>query len=301
MKYVYFLLFIFLIIFSSCNNGAKTENDSPFSGSINLSVDETLRPIADAQVNVYTHTYPGAKINVRYRPENQCVEDLLNDSSQVIFLGRALSEQEKKVFLQKNFAPKSLKIATDAIALVVNKSDKDTVMTMDKISRIFRGQDTEKVIVFDNAQSGTVNYIVKKFGLDNMPKNVFAAKSNLDAVKYVSENPKTLGIIGWCWISDTDDPITTKILSEVNLVNVVALDSASKGEAFKPYQINLAQNKYPLSREVFIIPREGSMGLTLGFTNFVIGVIGQTIILKSGILPARQSPRMIELDSKPMR
>ena len=301
MKHFCFLFFIFGFIFSSCNNSAKTENNSPFMGSINLSVDETLRPIADAQVNVYTHTYPGAKINIRYVPENQCVEDLLNDSSQVIFLGRPLNEQEKTVFRQKNFTPKSLKIATDAIALVVNKTDKDTVMTMDKISRIFRGQDTDKVIVFDNAQSGTVNYIVKKFGLNNMPKNVFAAKSNLDAVKYVSENPKTLGVIGWCWISDTDDPTTTKIFSEVNLVNVVTLDSSSKGEAFKPYQINLAQDKYPLSREVFIIPREGSMGLTLGFTNFVLGAIGQTIILKSGILPAHQVPRVIEIDTQQVK
>ena len=188
MKYACFLSFIFCVLISSCNNGTKTANDSPFIGSINVSVDETLRPIADAQVNVYTHTYPSAKINIQYRSENQCIEDLLNDCSQVIFLGRALNEQEKNVFLQKKFSPKSLKIATDAIALIVNKSDKDTVMSMDKISRIFKGLDNNKLIVFDNAQSGTVNYIVKKFGLDKMPKNVFAAKTNLDAVKYVADN-----------------------------------------------------------------------------------------------------------------
>ena len=74
-----------------------------------------------------------------------------------------------------------------------------------------------------------------------MPKNVFAAKSNLDAVKYVSENPNTIGIIGWCWISDTDDPITSKILSSVNLVSLVSIDSASKGGAFKPFQIKNRQ------------------------------------------------------------
>lgn len=303
MKYFCFLGLGLLFVFSSCRNNNKKDNtdfDTPISGSINLSVDETLRPIAEAQVNVYTHTYPGTKINVHYRPENQCIEDLINDSSQVIFLGRALTEKENKVFLQKNFAPPSLKIATDAIALVLNKADKDTIMTMDKIGRILRGEDKNKIIVFDNPQSGTVNYVTNKFGLDKMPKNVFAAKSNLDAVKYVSENANTIGIIGWCWISDTDDPITTKILSAVNLVNVVSLDSLSKGEAFKPYQINLAQNKYPLSREVYIIPKETRMGLAMGFATFVHGAIGQTIMLKSGILPAEQQPRDIQIVTKPV-
>ncbi len=300
MRYCLFLPIFLFIVSSSCNN-TKPENDTPISGSINLSVDETLRPIAEAQVDVYVHTYPGAKINVHYRPENDCVQDLLKDSCQVIFLGRALTTQEKDAFKTLKFDPPSLKIATDAIALVLNKSDKDTIMTMDKIARIFKGEVTDKTIVFDNAQSGTVNYIINKFGLDKMPKKVFAAKSNLDAVKYVSETPNTIGVIGWCWISDSDDPITNKILSAVNLVNLVSLDSASKGEAFKPYQLNLAQNKYPLSREVYIIPRERRMGLAMGFATFVYGVIGQTIILKSGILPANQEPREIEIITKPVK
>jgi phosphate transport system substrate-binding protein len=296
-------LLLFLIVMSFFSIGCKTSNenateiDTPTSGEITVSVDETLQPIAEAQVDIFQHQYPNAKINLRYRAEADCINDLFKDSCKLIFLGRTLKEAEMKAFKENTFNPPHLKVATDAIALVVNAKNRDTAFTYPQILKILRGEDKQYNIVFDNQFSGTVSYILNLTGQKTMPKNTYAMKSNLEAVNYVASHENTMGIIGWSWISDSDDPKTRDYLSKIRLVSISSKDDKEPG-FHKPYQLNLAQGKYPLSREVYIIQRERRNGLAAGFTSFVSNDIGQTIILKSGLLPANQQQRLIEMKTK---
>ena len=49
-----------------------------------------------------------------------------------------------------------------------------------------------------------------------------------------------------------------------------------------------------------MIQRERRAGLATGFTTFVYGEIGQTIMLKAGLLPANQQEREMEMKVKPI-
>ncbi len=280
-------------------NESSREVDTPTSGEINIAVDETLQPIAEAQVDIFHHQYPNAKINIRYRSEAQCVTDLYNDSCKLIFLGRQLNEGEMGYFKKMKFNPPTNKIATDAIALVLNPRAKDTAFTYAQVLEILRGGSSKYNVVFDNQSSGTVHYILNLTGATKMPANAFAASSNLDAVNYVAKNENAIGVIGWSWISDGDDPKTREYLSKTRLVALSPKEGSDK-KVYKPYQLNIAQNKYPLTREVYLVQRERRNGLSAGFTAFVLSDIGQTIMLKSGLLPAQQQDRWIEIKSKPV-
>jgi phosphate transport system substrate-binding protein len=298
-KYI-FLLSIIITLSISCKSAddRSTEIDTPTSGEINMSVDETLQPIAEAQVDVFQHSYPNAKVNIRYRSENECVTDLYNDSCKMIFLGRKLNDTEMKLFKSQTYNPPHVMICTDAIALVVNKSNPDTNITYDRFLRILKGEDTKFNIVFDDQKSGTVNYLLGLSG-GKLPSNAYNAKSNLNAVNYVAEHKEALGVIGWSWISDSDDPKTREYLSKVNLVSLSSKDKDDKA-FYKPYQLYLAQGKYPLTREVYSIQRERRVGLATGFTAFIYSEIGQTIMLKAGLLPSNQQNRWIEIKTKPV-
>jgi phosphate transport system substrate-binding protein len=299
-KYLSFLIAIILFSIGCASSNENSEViDTPTAGNISLSVDETLQPIADAQVDVFQHQYPNAKINIRYRSEAECVKDLYDDSCKLIVLGRQLTTEELTSFKNRNMNPPHTKIATDAIAIITNRNSKDTTFTYDQILKILRGQNGQYNIVFDNQNSGTVSYILGMTGEKQMPANAYAAKSNLEAVNYVATHDKAIGVIGWSWISDSDDPKTREYLSAVRLVSL-GTKEAKTTETYKPYQLNLAQGKYPLSREVFIIQRLRSNGLSAGFNAFVLSEIGQTIILKAGLLPAHQQDRWIEMTTKPV-
>ena len=311
MKRLIFLFSVIACFSMSCKSkDSKTgeELDTPTAGKTTISVDETVRPIAEAEADIFQHQYPKAVLTLRHRSENECVQDLFNDSCQAIMIGRQLTEKEKAAFRSITFDPPHIKIATDAIAILVNPKNRDTTMTFDEIAGILRGTNTkwsqigggvsgDITVVFDNANSGTVTYLLSKTGATTMPKNTFAAKSNLDVVDYVATHENAIGVIGWSWIADSDDPTTRQYLKKTRLVSVSA---KSETDYYKPYQLNLAQGKYPLTREVFMIQRERRSGLAAGFVSFIHGEIGQLIMLKAGLYPANQDERVIEIKTKPL-
>ena len=307
------ILFLTVIVSFSigCANQPESsaENtDTPVSGKINVSVDETLTPIALAEADIFQHHYEKVHLTIQERSENDCIKDLYNDSSKVIMIGRELTEQEMLAFKSLNFTPLQTKICTDAIALVVNPNNRDTALTYEQVLGILKGKITnwsqisskrsgDINVVFDNANSGTASYVLRLTGENAMPKNAYAMKTNLEAVNYVSTHENAIGIIGWSWISDSDDPVTHEYLRKTRLVSI-----SRKGEKvfYKPYQLNLVEGMYPLSRGVYMIQRERRAGLATGFTTFIYGEIGQTILLKAGLLPVNQQERNMEMKVKPM-
>ena len=309
-KWILFSTVIVLFLMGCGNQPVASgdEIDTPISGKINVSVDETLTPIALAEADIFQHHYEKVQLTVLERSENDCIKDLYNDSSKVIIIGRQLTEQEMLAFKSITYVPQQTKICTDAIALVVNPSNRDTALTYEQVMGILKGQITnwsqisskrsgDINVVFDNANSGTASYLLRMTGEKAMPKNAYAMKTNLEAVNYVSTHENAIGVIGWSWISDSDDPVTHEYLRKTRLVSI-----SREGEKvfYKPYQLNLVAGKYPLSRDVYMTQRERRAGLATGFTTFVYGEIGQTVLLKAGLLPANQQERNMEMKIKPM-
>jgi len=285
---------LFLIFLWGCETKVKVLKDNPDNGEINFSIDETLRPFIDAQLDVFAATFPSTKINRNYKTQNECISDLVNDSAQLICIGRALDTTESKILLQKKFAPPTYEIALDAIALISNKSDNDTTITMEQFRKILTGETSDKRLVFDKSNSSTVNFLMNYYKLNKLPPNAFATESNAEAIKYVSENKNSMGVVGWCWLSDSDDPFTKKSMEHIN---VLGIKTASQKEALKPYQINLADKQYPFFRSVYLYPREHGSNLACSFASFADGDIGQTIILKAGVVPRHPPVRMLEIKS----
>ncbi len=67
----------------------------------------------------------------------------------------------------------------------------------------------------------------------------------------------------------------------------------------QPYKAYILMKKYPLSRTVYIISREGRTGLGSGFLAYVASDKGQRIVLKSGLVPATAPVRLVELKRQP--
>jgi phosphate transport system substrate-binding protein len=296
VRYLSFGSVFILLLVVSCKREPEKKQDTTTSGVLSISVDETLLPIVQAQADIFMHRYPKATVILRYRTESECIQDLYTDSSQLVVLGKKLSDSEFESFKKISFNPLQLQVATDAMALIVHKETQDTALTYARVLDILKGNDKKTNIVFDNAGSGTVSYILALTGTSAMPPNAFAAKSNAEVVNYVSQNKNALGIIGWSWLSDSDDPRTQDYLRRIRLVSIGKKTTPS--DFYKPYQQNLMDSNYVLSRPVYVIQRERRSGLAAGFTTFLYGDIGQTIFNKAGLLPNNQFERWIEFSTK---
>lgn len=277
------------VLLLSCNSGNQNRQplDTPTSGTIRISVDETFEPLMEAEIKVFQSLYPKTRIIAEYKPEAECFKDLLNDSARVVIVTRDFNNQEKEYFKQIKITPQSMLLAWDAAALVVNRANPDSILTMDQVRHIMDGTDKERnwQLVFDNENSSTVRYIRDSINKGKpLPPNTMAAKTNPEVVDYVTKNKDAIGVIGVNWISDPDDSTTIEFTNKVTVVKVRA-DYGS--EFVKPYQAYIATGSYPLKRGMYFCLKEPYRGLGTGFVTFLGSYEGQLVIKKFRLFPAR--------------
>ncbi|WP_107827200.1 substrate-binding domain-containing protein [Mucilaginibacter yixingensis] len=297
------LLFMAAILlvtgFGACKHKkqpAKTE-DSFMAGTADFLIDESLSPIIDEEEFVFGSLYTEAKPHMVYKSENQALNLLLNDSIRFAILARDLKPDEKKL-MERRTLPATVNVfAHDAIALIVNQSSADTNITVSEVKNMLNGKSKSDLnIVFDNPNSSLVRYLKELSGSTELnAKNIYALKSNKEVVKYVSEHPKSIGIVGFAWLNDPDKDYA----ADVQKVRIMGVKDDTKNKDdngfTKPSQESLALKTYPLSRDIYIINCTNKQGLGTGFEGFLLSDRGQRIVLKSGLLPAKMPGREINI------
>lgn len=278
-----------MVVVAACNSGSTSngeEKDTPTKGTIHISVDETYKPLLDSEIKVFQSLYPKTKIIAEYKPEADCFKDLFNDSARMIIVTRELKDEEKEYFQKEKIRPQSLKLATDAIALIVNHANPDSILTMDQVRKIMVGEgDKPWQIVFDNQNSSTVRFIRDSINKGKpLPATTMAAKTNPEVIDYVSKNKNAIGVIGVNWISDTNDSTAIDFTKQVTTVKLRA-DGFT--DFVLPYQFYIGMKSYPLTRGMFYILKEPYQGLGAGFATFLGGQEGQLLIGKFKLYPAR--------------
>jgi phosphate transport system substrate-binding protein len=291
-----FGLVAFVFLFAMCNQKSKNESakETILKGSIAITVDETVKPIVDDQVAVFEGTYYDAKIAVNPKSEAEVINDLLNQKASVVITSRDLSKEELKSFEKSKIKPRVTPFAKDAIALISNKSNNDTLIALKTVIDFMQGKADPRIkgLVFDNPNSSTVRYMKELAKVQEVPKTgVFSFKTNDEVIKFVSENDGMIGVVGVNWLSQPS-PAMTETIKKINILSVMGLNDT---KYYSPSQNDLAEVKYPLARDLFIINCQGYSGLGMGFASFIAGEIGQRIVLKSGLLPVRTPSRKLKI------
>ena len=299
-------------LLASCRDSNKQkQSDTPTSGNIVIVSDESYEPLISIEADTFMGLYKKATVVVKYLPEEEAFKELTtNDSIRLIVAARELTEVEKDYFKGRKLIPRVTKIAVDAVALVLNNNNPDSLFKLSQLQDIFTGKisswkqlnaksslDSIR-IVFDRNGSANVRYLKNKFlGNTSLPSNCYATNSNADVIDYVSKNKNAIGIISVNWISDRDDPSANSFLTQIRIAGVSPADSSKHtGKFFKPYQSYIALHQYPLVRDVYIISREGRNGLGTGFASFVAGDQGQRIVRLMGMLPATMPVRLVQIN-----
>ncbi len=303
------LIFSLLALFGmACNSHPESGAgvDTPTSGTITIAAEEALQPIIEAQIAAFEGIYAQANIEAIYMPEQEVLEYMLGDSAVLAIVSRKLTAAEKSRLLSGKIWPSETKVAGDALAIIVNPANPDSLFTMDQLRGMLRGelQDWKQLnpasalggvqLVFDHAHSGSVRVLQDSLAaVKALPAYCFAVNSNPEVVAHVAANPAAIGIIGVSWVSDSDDSLSQQFTREVR---VAGLFSQQEGQYVQPYQAYLAQQLYPLQRDIYLLSREARAGLGSGFTSFVASERGQRIMLKAGLVPATMPLRIVQFN-----
>ncbi|HLX93357.1 MAG TPA: substrate-binding domain-containing protein [Puia sp.] len=278
----------------SCTNQSRSKfsRDTPTEGTINISVDESFKPVIDSEIKVFESSFPNAHILVHYKPEAACLRDLFQDSTRMVIVTRGLSEAEERYFKDSmNFEPTYDELAVDAVAVIVNKESKDSIFTMDDIRSMLSGTPRNGLqpVMDGTSATSTVRYLIDSvLKGKSLGKNVTAAKSSEGVINYVSDNKNGVGFIGVSWIGDRDDPQQLHFRQKVEVAAVQC--ESCLGETYvKPFQANIYMGRYPMLRGLYYILKENYSGIGNNFVNFLQYERGQLIFRRAYLLPAKMS------------
>jgi phosphate transport system substrate-binding protein len=296
--FVRFLTIIAIVLVAaSCNLNKKKAkviagDDTINSGTIHISVDESFAPIIDSQIKVFMALNPKARIIPHYKPEADCLKDMLNDSTRMIIITRGLSDDEELYYKDTlSFIPMHGRIATDAIAVITNNKAKDSLFSVAEIRGMLGGTSPYNYeLVMDGLKAtSTVRFLIDSvLRGQSLKGNVKAAKNSEGVINYVASSPNAIGFIGVSWIGNREDPAQMTFQKKVRLA---ALQCANCTEEVyvRPYQANMAMKRYPLNRGLHYILKENYAGLGKGFVNFLTHEKGQLIFRRGYLVPDRMA------------
>ena len=169
------VIFLSCTLFS-CSLFTKKDQikDGPAQGEISIAVDESFQLLLESEKTAFENNYHFAHIILKFTPENEAVADLLNEKVRSIVISRELTTIEKKIFTREKITYRSFPFAADGIALLTNKQNTDTLISLPLLKDLLLGKISnwnkmgahsvsgEILVVVDQANSSNIKFLIDK-------------------------------------------------------------------------------------------------------------------------------------------
>lgn len=304
---IYIVLFVITLV--SCQTKSNDKfTDTYTTGVIPMAIDANFTPILKDEIAVFEAQFQKAKIVPIFTNEVNAIDLLVKDSVRIAVATRPLSEKEVNYLKSKQFAPRSYKLAIDGIALITNKSNPDTLLSLVDLRRILTGKvkDWKEIypksklgelrVVFDNKNSSTVRYAIDSICIgEQLSTELNAQQTNEEVINYVSKTPNAIGVIGVNWLNNAKDTTNLSFNNSIRVMSISSQQVATPENSYKPYQAYLFYENYPLIRSIYVIINDPRGALPTSVSSFLTSDRGQRIILKAGLVPATQPIRVVNI------
>ena len=292
--------------FAACSGDDKPK-DGPTFGRIKFGIDETLSGLGTSEIDAFTTIYDKTQLDPVILPEGDLIEAFVNDSFPMMFTSRRFLPSEEAFLKDLKIIPRTYVVGMDAVALIVNNANRDSLLSYADAFHIFQGKTSnwqqihpksnlgEVRVVFDGPKSSTVRYILDLTKTSKLPANFYAESNSKKVVEYVATHANSIGIVGLCWLTDMTDDQKSELFAKVNLVHI-SNPKYTPNMYYPPLQGCLVDSTYPFKRTIYMLSREGKTGLASGFAAYVTSDKGQKVVLKSGLAPNEMPARHFEIN-----
>ncbi|MDP2921855.1 MAG: phosphate ABC transporter substrate-binding protein [Candidatus Omnitrophota bacterium] len=278
------LMVFIMLMFSLSAFAGQGKNSIQIKGS------DTMVNLGQAWAEKYMEKYPGDFIAVTGGGSGTGLSSLISASCDIAMSSRNIKDKEIALANKKGVNPNEIKAALDGLAVVVNPANSVNKLTLDQLAGIFTGKITnwkelggkdEKIVLLSReVNSGTHVYFKEHVLRKNDPnsKEEFVPRalmlsSSQAIADEVAGNSSAIGYYGMGYISAKQKP--------------VAIAKDEKSEYVEPVIANVINNKYPISRPLFLYTNGAPQGLVKKFVDFALSKEGQDIVLVTDFVPIK--------------
>ena len=269
--------------------GSETADAATATRALQNKGSDTMVNLALAWAEAYRSVEPDVDIAVTGGGSGTGIAALINGTVDLANASRAMKEDEIADAEAHGIEPQEYTVAVDALAVIVNKQNPVSQLSIDQLSDIFSGRitnwkdvggdDAAIVLVSRESNSGTHVYfleeVVRKGDSENT--DVFAPQtllmpSSVGITSEVQRNPHAIGYDGLGYV----DNETEKLIA-------VAADPA--GPYVLPSVATGADGSYPISRPLFIYTGGAPGATAAAYLAWIQGPEGQAIVADLGFVP----------------
>lgn len=304
----YILIFTLLISLVGLTCTIKKE-ETAIQGKVLVGVSESQQDLIQAEADQFNLLYADANIRVAGTSTRDAIVNLLNDSLKMIIIDRPLNSEEQNIAAQAALNLQAVKVAYDALAIVVNRLNPLRRISLESFEDILTGRIKNWHQLPESQLVGPLELVMtgRNSGIYELLQNQFfkiekdlaisvLLPTNVEIQNYVATHPQAIGVVSYtCFKNPTGHPMLEDSTSAIQELAFAGLDSTGAKTSFKLHQANIHLGRYPLSYPLYIYYNIQKAGLALGFSAFIASAPGQKIILKWGIVPATMPIRIITL------
>jgi phosphate transport system substrate-binding protein len=276
------LLMMSAALWSACNSNHESKNQSavdslkasPASSNANvlkLSGSTTIAPLAQKVAGYFRMQNDSFDITVTEGGSSVGIADLEKGATDIAMSSRDMNETERKKFEETNHPITEVKIADDALAVVVHPGVGVEKITREQLEKVFSGEltnwkqlggkDVKIMIISRESSSGTYEFF-KEAVMKTKTFTTLAMfqHTNGSVINKVSNTVGAIGYVGFAFIND----------------KVKALPVCFDGKNFVAPDVKHVKSKtYPLARPLFFIYQNTSAEKVKTFVDYLLSEAGQ--------------------------
>lgn len=276
-------------LWSACNANHESKNQTvgdslkakptvSNANIIHLSGSTTIAPLAQKIAGYFRMKNDNFDINITEGGSSVGIADLEKGATDIAMSSRDMNEKERKQFQETNHPITEVKIADDALAVVVHPGTGVEKITREQLEKIFSGEaknwkelggkDVKIMIISRESSSGTYEFF-KEAVMKTKEFTTLAVfqHTNGTVLNKVSTTEGAIGYVGLAFIND----------------KVKALPVCFDGKNYVAPDIKHVKTKtYPLARPLFFIYQNSSAAKVKTFVDYLLSADGQKEVEETG-------------------
>ena len=282
---------VFTLAACSGNQGSHAINSGELSGSVKILGSNTVTPLSSVWAEEFIKMHPKVNIAVSGPGTGAGIAALINGTIDICQASRTIKLKEIDQAKTRGIEPYEIKVATDALSLVVNPTNPVSELTIGQLSAIYTneisnwnevgGNNAPIVVISRDTNSGThvffKEHVVQMQGLPTEDKSleygpkVLFLPSTEEGVSEVARNPNAIFYPGLGYVTSA--------------VNLLAIKKTAGSPAVLPSVDTALDGTYPIARPLLYYTKGVPVGTIKAYIDYCLSSEGQKKVTELGYVP----------------